>query len=68
MDPFPVDSIVKLRLIKEKYSFDVVAKVVHSKAGMGMGLSFNDADADQIWVLEEWLGELAGELPFETPR
>jgi hypothetical protein len=66
--PFPVESTVKLHLVKERASFDVVAKVVHSKTGVGMGLFFNHAEADQLWVLEKWLGELTGDLPFKTPQ
>jgi hypothetical protein len=66
--PFPVESTVKLHLIKEKTSFDVVAKVVHSKTGMGMGLFFSHAEAEQLWVLEKWLGEFTGDLPLETSR
>ena len=64
--PFPVESTVKLRLVKERASFDVVAKVVHSETGMGMGLFFEHTEADQLWVLEKWLGVLAGDLPPET--
>jgi hypothetical protein len=66
--PFPVESTVKLHLVKEGASFDAVAKVVHSKTGIGMGLFFNHAGANQLWVLEKWLGELACDLPLETPQ
>jgi hypothetical protein len=68
INPFPVESIVKLHLIKEKYSFDVVAKVVHSKTGMGMGFFFSHAAANQLWVLEKWLGELTGDFPLDSPQ
>jgi hypothetical protein len=59
--PFPVESTVKLHLIKQTTSCDVAAKVVHSKTGIGMGLSFSTVEPDQLWVLEKWLGELAGD-------
>jgi hypothetical protein len=68
ISPFPVKSKVRLHLVKEQASFDVVAKVVHSKTGMGMGLSFSHAEANQLWVLENWLGELAGDLSLKTPQ
>jgi hypothetical protein len=63
--PFPVESTVNLHLVKERASFEVVAKVVHSKTGTGMGLFFNHPEADQLWVLEEWLGELTVDLPLK---
>jgi hypothetical protein len=66
--PFPVDSTVKLHLIKERTSFSVVSKVVHSKTDTGMGLFFGQAEADQLWVLETWLGELTGESAIEARR
>ena len=68
ISPFPVESTVKLHLIKEKTSFDVVAKVVHSETRMGMGLFFSRAEEDQLEVLQKWLGELSGESPLETPQ
>jgi hypothetical protein len=33
-----------------------------------MGLFFGPAEADQLWVLETWLGELTGESAAETRR
>jgi hypothetical protein len=66
--PFHVESTVKLHLIKQKTSCDVVAKVVHSKTGIGMGLSFSHVETDQLWVLEKWLGELAGDLSLTVHK
>ena len=68
ISPFPVESTVKLHLIKKRTSFHVVAKVVHSKTRTGMGLFFSHAEAEQLWVLQKWLGELSGDLPLETSQ
>jgi len=41
------------------------AKVVYSKLGMGMGLSFSAIDAENRRILETWTGELSGATPVE---
>ncbi len=62
-NPFPVGTVVRLRLTKEKRSFEAQAKVVYSQVSMGMGLMFTAAEPQQLWILEKWLGELSGALP-----
>ncbi len=59
---FAPGSIVKMRLMKEKRSFETRAKVVYSLVDMGMGVKFTDADPEQLWILEKWVEELSGEL------
>jgi hypothetical protein len=61
MNPFPADTGVKMRITKEKRSFEGQATVVYSVAGMGMGLRFEAADPQQLLPLRQWLGELSGE-------
>jgi hypothetical protein len=63
--PFPMKAGVKLRITKEKVSFEAEATVVYSKIGMGMGLAFTSIDRQQMGVLEKWLGELSGSAPRE---
>jgi hypothetical protein len=63
--PFPTKAGVKLRITKEKVSFEAEATVVYSKIGMGMGLAFTSIDPQQMGVLEKWLGELSGSAPTE---
>ena len=59
---FPAGSVVKMRLTKEMRSFEAQAEVVYSVVGMGMGVKFTDADPEQLWTVEKWVGELSGEL------
>jgi hypothetical protein len=63
--PFPMRTRVKLRITKERVSFEAEATVVYSKIGMGMGLAFTSIDPQQMGVLERWLGELSGSAPCE---
>jgi hypothetical protein len=32
---------------------------------MGMGLAFHTVPPEQLWVLQEWLGDVGGALPPE---
>src|SRR5271163_2577641 len=43
--PFPRNSSVKLRILRDKESLVAQAKVVYSKLGMGMGLAFTALEA-----------------------
>ena len=65
LNPFPEGAPVRLRLAKEKRTFEAKARVVSSKAGQGMGLMFTDLKPENLSVLEMWIGELSGELPAE---
>jgi len=48
--------------------FDVVATVVYSLPGMGMGVTFNSISPEMESVLERWIAEARGEIaPTEEP-
>ena len=64
--PFSVGTAVRIRLTKEKITFDARAQVTYSLAGSGMGLMFTDIQPAQLRKLERWLGELSGDLLPET--
>jgi PilZ domain len=66
MSPFPAKTHVRMRITREKRSFESQATVVYSVAGMGMGLRFDASDPKQFATLKKWLGELSGELPVES--
>ena len=59
INPFAKNAVVTLTITKDNDSFKTQSKVVYSKNGMGMGLLFTTADAEQLRVLGLWLGELA---------
>jgi hypothetical protein len=66
--PFPLKTGVKLRITSEKRSFEAHADVVYSKTGMGMGLAFTTVEPEQLHVLDRWLAELSGAVPFEPEQ
>jgi hypothetical protein len=66
MSPFPAQTRVKMRITKDKRSFEGQATVVYSVAGMGMGLRLEANDPQQLITLRKWLGELSGEAAAEA--
>jgi hypothetical protein len=63
--PFPRNSSVMLRIVRDKESLVAKAKVVYSKLGMGMGLSFTALEPDNKRILDRWIGELSGTAPLD---
>jgi hypothetical protein len=63
---FPAGSSLVIRLTKDTRSFEAQAHVAYSIDGMGMGIRFTGADAEQILTLEKWVAELRGEMLPET--
>jgi hypothetical protein len=63
ISPFPVGTIITVRINRENQSFKAEGKVVFSQTGMGMGVAFATTDPDQLWTLEKWISELSGEVP-----
>jgi len=65
MSPFPLGANLKMRIMKNKTPFLAHGQVAYSSGGMGMGVRFTALDPEQILLLEKWLGELSGALPFD---
>lgn len=55
----PMNSFVQLRVHKGGDVFETWARVVYSRAGIGVGLRFVDTAPDQRKVLEDWLAYTA---------
>ncbi len=54
-NPFPVGTIVNVRMKKAEVVAEAQAKVVFSQSGMGMGLMFIAIDPTQRQIIESWL-------------
>ena len=63
LSPFLVATAVQIRIAKGPQSFEAQAKVINMKVGLGMGLAFVSATAEQKKVLGNWIVELGGKLP-----
>src|ERR1700687_1883394 len=60
INSFPVETIIKIRLTKERVTFEADAKVVLSKVGMGMGVAFISAVPQQIPIFQKWINGVNG--------
>ena len=60
LNPLAAGTLVQVRIENKRASFEAWAKVVYALASMGMGLAFNSVGAEQLWVLQGWLGDSNG--------
>src|ERR1700693_4318882 len=60
LSPFPVGTEAKIRILREKETFEAQVKVVYSLIGMGMGLAFVSAQPKQVRLFQRWLLEISG--------
>jgi hypothetical protein len=60
MVPFPVGANVRVSVHKGKTNFETGGVVVYSQAGLGMGIAFENMEAQQHEALDKWIAELTG--------
>ncbi|MGB8493264.1 MAG: PilZ domain-containing protein [Candidatus Acidiferrum sp.] len=58
MNPFFDGTALRVRITHDGQALDAVARVVHSQPNVGMGLSFDQIDAHQEPIIEQWLSTL----------
>lgn len=66
MNPFPVDTIVLLKIFAGEAAFKCKAKVIYSQPNMGSGMAFIDVDSDNLAILQKWLVEAAKDQPAKV--
>ena len=65
LDPFPMGTLVQLRIFREQSVFETKAEVVYSdgiRLNSGMGLAFRETARNQRSLLEDWLAEIITQL------
>ncbi len=67
MNPFPVDTIVLLKIFAGDAAFKTRAKVIYSQTNMGAGMAFIDVEPESIAILQHWIDELARESAARNP-
>ena len=60
-DPFPSGTKVSLRILHSGANFAAFGKVVYSKSGFGMGITFTEIESSAQAILEKWLAGLRAE-------
>jgi len=58
LNTLPKNTMVKVRISRDRGSFESPGKIVYVQEGMGMGLAFLEPPPDQLKILESWLTEL----------
>lgn len=53
----PMGTLVFLEIAIEPGKFITDGTVIYTKPGFGMGIAFKDSSAEQLAVLDKWLGE-----------
>jgi hypothetical protein len=68
ISPFPVGTVVSVRLEHNQGKFEAVAVVTYALASMGMGISFTEIKPEDLAILQAWIAELTGQpLPIAEP-
>jgi PilZ domain len=62
LNPFPKDTLVHLKILRDQGAFEAKAKVVYCDPAFGMGLAFSEMTPDHRAVLEGWLVDLVTQL------
>lgn len=58
LNPFPIGTVIELRILRDKGTFEAKGKVVYCDSTMGMGVAFTEIAPDQRSTLEDWLAEI----------
>jgi hypothetical protein len=66
ISPFPVGTVIKIRLVRDSREFEASAVVKYAHPSMGMGLAFSEIKRENQEILRIWIAELSGEQPPET--
>ena len=55
MNPFPMDTVVLLKISANEQLFEAKAKVIYSQPNMGAGVTFLEVQPEFLPILEHWL-------------
>jgi hypothetical protein len=62
LNPFPADTQVALRILRDQGIFQTKARVVYCDSTFGMGLAFTETTPDQRSILEAWIADIVCQL------
>jgi PilZ domain len=65
LNPFPIGTEVKVRILKGGESFEAQARVTFSQSRMGMGVAFTAAQPSQVRTFQKWIQEISPAPPNE---
>lgn len=62
-NPFPVETLVRIKISKNGAEFTCTGAVRNSQSGMGMGITFAEINGPNLALLEMWNGKSTGAAP-----
>jgi len=68
LNPLPAGTTVLLRVRRENQSFKANAEVIFAQTGIGMGLAFIAAEAEQLRTLDQWVAGPGAAIAPETSK
>lgn len=61
MNPFPVDTLVLLKIWADEKLFAAKARIIYAQPNMGAGVAFLEVEPQYLPILQHWLDVAAGE-------
>ncbi len=59
MNPFPIGTLVLLKIFAGELTFQSKAKVVYATPNVGAGVAFQEVEPKYEYILKRWLEDLA---------
>jgi PilZ domain len=59
MNPFPMGTVIRVKITSGEQEFESKAMVVYSTPNMGAGVAFVDVEPKYDYILRVWLGHAA---------
>jgi hypothetical protein len=67
--PLQRNTVIQVRILKDRLSFKTWGRVVHAQEGTGMGIAFFRLEPNQEKILQGWIAELrVGKQSNETEQ
>ncbi len=58
LNPPPANTVIQLRILRDKGTFETWARVAYAHEGLGMGIAFLRTLPDQERIIADWVAEL----------
>lgn len=61
--PLQRNTVIQVRILKDRVSFKTWGRVVHAHEGTGMGIAFFRPEPNQEKILQTWIADLRVQQP-----
>jgi len=60
LNTLPAQTVIHVRISRDRGNFESPGKIIYVQDGMGMGVGFVNTPAEQLETLDSWLAESPG--------